>query len=62
MRSSNDPTMGRIFGPALTPHLNLLTRAWVNWDGKEYNQRLVIYSTLVRTTTTAPSSRSEPHR
>ncbi len=61
VRSSNDPTMGRIFGPALAPHLNLLT-CWGQWDGKEYNQRLVIYSTLVRTTTTAPSSSNGPHK
>jgi Sortase domain len=61
VRSSNDPTMGRIFGPALAPHLNLIT-CWGQWDGKEYNQRLVIYSTLVRATTTAPASSNRLHR
>jgi hypothetical protein len=61
VRSSNDPTMGRIFGPALAPHLNLLT-CWGQWDGKDYNRRLVIYSTLVRAPTTAPSSSNGPHR
>jgi hypothetical protein len=55
VRSSNDPTMGRIFGPALRPQLNLLT-CWGRWDGKEYNERLVIYSTLDRTLPTSPSS------
>jgi hypothetical protein len=46
VRGSDDPTMGRIFGPALEPHLNLMT-CWGEWDGKQYNKRLVIYSTLV---------------
>jgi hypothetical protein len=45
VRKTNDPTMGRIFGPALTSNLNLMT-CWGEWDGKEYNRRLVIYSTL----------------
>jgi sortase A len=57
VRGSNDPTMGRIFGPALAPHLNLIT-CWGQWDGKDYNQRLVIYSTLVRATTPAPAPAS----
>lgn len=45
VRKMNDPTMGRIFGPSLTPNLNLMT-CWGEWDGKEYNRRLVVYSTL----------------
>jgi Sortase domain len=57
VRGSNDPTMGRIFGPALAPHLNLIT-CWGQWAGKDYNQRLVIYSTLVRATTAAPAPAS----
>jgi hypothetical protein len=61
VRGSNDPTMGRIFGPALEPHLNLIT-CWGRWDGKDYDQRLVIYSTLLRVTTMAPSSSNGPHR
>jgi Sortase domain len=64
VRRSNDPTMGRIFGPALEPHLNLIT-CWGQWNGKGFNQRLVIYSTLVRvatSTTTVPSSSNGPHR
>jgi hypothetical protein len=60
VRSSDDPTMGRIFGPALEPHLNLIT-CWGRWDGKEYNQRLVIYSTLDRAPASASSSGSGPH-
>jgi Sortase domain len=58
---SNDPTMGRIFGPALAPHLNLIT-CWGQWDGKDYNQRLVIYSTLVRATTATPASNNGPRQ
>jgi hypothetical protein len=64
VRSSNDPTMGRIFGPALEPQLNLIT-CWGQWNGKGFNQRLVIYSTLVHVTTsmtTVPSSSNGPHR
>jgi hypothetical protein len=51
---SNDPTMGRIFGPALEPQLNLIT-CWGQWDGHGFDQRLVIYSTLVRVTTSTPT-------
>lgn len=46
VRAANDPTIGRIFGPASTPNLNLMT-CWGTWDGSEYNRRLVVYSTLV---------------
>lgn len=46
VHGSNDPTIGRIFGPSLTPQLNLLT-CWGRWDGKEYSRRLFIASTLV---------------
>jgi hypothetical protein len=61
VRGGNDPTMGRIFGPALEPHLNLLT-CWGAWDGKEYNRRLVIYSTLVRSATITHSPENAPDR
>lgn len=43
---SNDPVIQRIFGPATTAHLNLITCGG-NWIGTEYNQRLVVFSTLV---------------
>lgn len=46
VHGGNDPTIERIFGPALTPNLNLMT-CWGAWDGAEFNQRLVIYSTLI---------------
>lgn len=46
VHGGNDPTIERIFGPALTPNLNLMT-CWGEWDGAEFNQRLVIYSTLI---------------
>lgn len=49
VQGSDDPTMGRIFGPALEPQLNLMT-CWGEWDGTQYNKRLVIYSTLVAPT------------
>lgn len=45
VRKTNDPTMANIFGPALTPSLNLMT-CWGRWDGKEYDRRLVITSAL----------------
>lgn len=61
VRGSNDPTMGRIFGPALESQLNLIT-CWGQWDGKEYDQRLVIYSALVRGANAAPSSGNGPQR
>lgn len=46
VRGSNDPNIGRIFGPALTPRLNLIT-CWGQWDGTQYNQRLVVYTVLI---------------
>jgi len=61
VRRSNDPAMGRIFGPALEPHLNLIT-CWGRWDGKDYDRRLVIYTTLVRATIRAPSSSNAARR
>lgn len=45
VQKTNDPTMAQIFGPTLTPTLNLMT-CWGQWDGKEYDQRLVITSAL----------------
>lgn len=42
----NDPVIQRIFGPAATAHLNLITCGG-DWIGTEYNQRLVVFSTLV---------------
>ena len=42
----NDPVLQRIFGPAPTANLNLITCAG-DWTGKEYNKKLVVYTTLV---------------
>ncbi len=42
----NDPIIQRVFGPAATANLNLITCAG-SWIGTEYNQRLVVFSTLV---------------
>ena len=53
VHGGNDPTIERIFGPASTPNLNLMT-CWGQWDGTQYNQRLVIYSTLVGQTPATP--------
>lgn len=52
VRGANDPVMGRIFGPALTPNLNLVT-CWGKWDGRQYDHRFVISSALV---SVAPSA------
>jgi hypothetical protein len=41
----NDPVLQRIFGPATTANLNLITCAG-DWTGKEYNKKLVVYTTL----------------
>ncbi|MGH2516296.1 MAG: class F sortase [Ktedonobacterales bacterium] len=46
VQGGSDPTVERIFGPSLTPNLNLMT-CWGEWDGTEFNRRLVVYSTLV---------------
>ncbi|HEU5199494.1 MAG TPA: class F sortase [Ktedonobacterales bacterium] len=40
-----DPVIQRIFGPATTANLNLITCGG-DWIGTEYNQRLVVFSTL----------------
>lgn len=42
----NDPTIQRVFGPATSANLNLITCAGA-WIGTEYNQRLVVFSTLI---------------
>ena len=42
----NDPTIQRVFGPATTANLNLITCAG-SWIGTEYNQRLVVFSSLI---------------
>jgi sortase (surface protein transpeptidase) len=42
----NDPVIQRVFGPATTANLNLIT-CYGTWIGTEYNQRLVVFSTLV---------------
>lgn len=42
----SDPTIADIFGPASTANLNLITCTG-DWVGNEFNQRLVIYTTLV---------------
>lgn len=41
----NDPVLQRIFGPATTANLNLITCAG-DWTGKEYTKKLVVYTTL----------------
>lgn len=46
VHGGTDPTIQRIFGPATTPNLNLLT-CWGEWDGTQFNRRLVVYATLV---------------
>jgi Sortase domain len=43
-----DPTITSIFGPATTANLNLITCTG-DWVGNEFDQRLVIYTTLVTT-------------
>lgn len=45
VHGGNDPTIQRIFGPATTPNLNLMT-CWGEWDGTQFNRRLVVYSKL----------------
>jgi sortase A len=41
----NDPILQHIFGPATTANLNLITCTG-DWTGKEYNKKLVVYTTL----------------
>jgi len=41
----DDPVLQRIFGPATTANLNLITCAG-DWTGKEYTKKLVVYTTL----------------
>ncbi len=41
-----DPVIQRIFGPATTANLNLITCGG-DWIGTEYDQRLVVFSTVV---------------
>ncbi len=41
----DDPVLQRIFGPAKTANLNLITCAG-DWTGKEYTKKLVVYTTL----------------
>jgi sortase (surface protein transpeptidase) len=41
-----DPAFIRVFGPSLTPNLNLVT-CWGEWIGNTYNRRLVIHGTLI---------------
>ena len=42
----DDPVMQRIFGPAQTANLNLITCTG-DWTGKEYTKKLVVFTTLV---------------
>jgi sortase (surface protein transpeptidase) len=42
----NDPIIQRVFGPATSANLNLIT-CYGDWVGTEYNKRLVVFSTLV---------------
>jgi hypothetical protein len=41
-----DPVMQRIFGPAQTVNLNLITCSG-DWTGTEYTKKLVVFTTLV---------------
>jgi hypothetical protein len=41
-----DPVIQRIFGPAQTANLNLITCSG-DWTGTEYNKKLVVFTTLV---------------
>ena len=43
---ADNSTLQRIFGPAKTANLNLITCAG-DWTGKEYNKKLVIFTTLI---------------
>lgn len=42
----DDPLIQRVFGPATTANLNLIT-CYGDWIGTEFNKRLVVFSTLV---------------
>jgi sortase (surface protein transpeptidase) len=42
----DDPVIQRVFGPATTANLNLIT-CYGDWIGTEFNERLVVFSTLV---------------
>ncbi len=42
----HDPIIQRVFGPATTANLNLITCGGV-WIGTEFNKRLVVFSTLI---------------
>lgn len=42
----NDPIIQRVFGPASTANLNLIT-CYGSWIGTEFNRRLVVFSTLM---------------
>ncbi len=41
-----DPVIQRVFGPAATANLNLIT-CYGDWIGTEFNKRLVVFYTLV---------------
>lgn len=43
---ATDPVIERIFGPAQTAHLNLITCTGT-WTGTEYTKKLVVFTTLV---------------
>jgi hypothetical protein len=43
---ATDPVVQRIFGPAQTANLNLITCTG-DWTGKEYTKKLVVFTTLV---------------
>jgi hypothetical protein len=42
----SNPTLQRIFGPATTANLNLITCTG-DWTGSEYTKKLVVFTTLV---------------
>lgn len=44
-----DQTLQRVFGPASTANLNLIT-CYGTWIGTQYNKRLVVFSTLIAVT------------
>ncbi len=41
----DNPVLQKIFGPASTANLNLITCAG-DWTGTEYNKKLVVFTTL----------------
>jgi sortase (surface protein transpeptidase) len=42
----HDPVIQRVFGPAASANLNLIT-CYGDWIGTEFNERLVVFATLI---------------